>query len=86
MPAPSISKLPTVRKNLDKEKNPNKITTTKTIRDGIPWRSSGYDSMFPLQGAQVQFLAGELRSFKLCGTVKKKRERETERERIMVLT
>ena len=29
---------------------------------GIPWRSGGWDSALPLQGSQVQFLAGELRS------------------------
>ena len=34
---------------------------------GIPWRSSGWDSTLPLQGARVQSLVSELRSHMLRG-------------------
>ena len=33
---------------------------------GLPWWSSGLDSMLPLQGAWVQSLVRELRSFRPC--------------------
>ena len=39
---------------------------------GIPWQLSNSDSVLPLQGAEVQSLAGELRSHMLCGMAKKK--------------
>ena len=39
---------------------------------GVPWWSSGQDSMLLLPRAQVQFLVGELRSCKLCSAAKKK--------------
>ena len=39
---------------------------------GIPWLSSGYDSVLPLVGIQVQSLVRELRSRKLHSTAKKK--------------
>lgn len=29
---------------------------------GLPWRSNGWDSAFPLRGVRVQSLAGELGS------------------------
>ena len=35
-----------------------------------PWWSSGYDSMVPLNGTQIQYLVGELRSCKLCGAAR----------------
>ena len=35
----------------------------KSNDKGLPWRSSGQDSTFSLQGAQVQFLVKELRSY-----------------------
>ena len=38
---------------------------------GIPWQSSGQDITLPLQGKQVRSLVGELRSYVLCGTAKK---------------
>ena len=41
------------------------------LNEGIPWQSSGYDSMLPLQGAQVQSLVRELRACKPCGQKKK---------------
>ena len=34
----------------------------KAIFWGLPWRSSGWDSELPLQGARVQSLVGELGS------------------------
>ena len=40
---------------------------------GLPWWSSGWDSMIPLQGAWVWSLVGELRSHMLCGVAKKKK-------------
>ena len=46
---------------------------------GLPWRSSGWDSALPLQGTQVRFLAGELRSGMLCRAdkkIEKKRKKE----------
>ena len=38
----------------------------------IPWRSSGWDSVLPLQGARVHSLVGELGPHKLHGAAKKK--------------
>ena len=43
---------------------------------GLPWRSSGWDSVLPLQGARVPSLIGVLRSHMLRGAAKKK-ERES---------
>ena len=37
----------------------------------LPWWSTDYDSVLPLQRAQVQILAGELRSCMLLGLAKK---------------
>ena len=39
---------------------------------GLPWRCSGYDSVLSMQGAQVQSLVRDLRSFMLCGAAKNK--------------
>ena len=38
----------------------------KSVFEGIPWKSSGEDSEFPLLGALVQSLVKELRSYKSC--------------------
>ena len=46
---------------------------------GIPWQSSGLNSAFPMQEAQVLFLAGKLRSRTLHNKAKKKKK-ERERE------
>ena len=43
---------------------------------GIPWWSSDWDSAFSLPRAQVQSLVGELRSQKLRGMAKKKKEKK----------
>ena len=40
---------------------------------GIPWWSSGYRILLPLEGTQVQSLVRELGSHKPCGQKKKKR-------------
>ena len=49
---------------------------TKTIKctqvRGLPWRSSAWDSVLPMQGAQVRSLVGELGSPMLHGVAKKK--------------
>ena len=52
------------------------VATLKNEKVGIPWRSSGWDSVLPLRGgggggAWVQSLFGELGSRELCGTAKK---------------
>ena len=39
-----------------------------TVFQGLPWWSSGEDSMLPPQGARVRSLVGELRSCMLPGT------------------
>ena len=36
----------------------------KTTQQGIPWWSSGFDSVLSLLRAQIRFLVGELRSLK----------------------
>ena len=41
---------------------------------GLPWQSSGCDSMFPVEGAWVQSLVGELRSHITYGMAKKKKK------------
>ena len=41
-------------------------------RLGLPWRSSGWDSEPPMQGAWVRSLVGELRSHMLHMAKKKK--------------
>ena len=43
---------------------------------GSPWRSSGQESVLPLQGAWVQSLVRELRSRMLHGMAKKKKSSE----------
>ena len=40
---------------------------------GLPWRSSGWDTMLPLQGAWVQALVRELGSHMPPGAAKKKK-------------
>ena len=47
------------------------ILRQKNKFDGLPWRSSGWDSVLPLQGAQAPSLVGELRSRKPRGMAKK---------------
>ena len=42
-----------------------RVKLEKGSQKGLPWRSSGYDSTFPLPGAQVQSLVRKLRSHKL---------------------
>ena len=42
-------------------------------RLGLPWRSSGWDSEPPMQGAWVRSLVGELRSHMLHMAKKKKK-------------
>ena len=42
---------------------------------GLPWRSSGYDSELPMQGAWVQSLVRELGSQMPRSTAKKKKKR-----------
>ena len=41
-------------------KNMNKGTKIRNVWEGLPWWSSGWDSMLPMQGAWVQSLVGEL--------------------------
>ena len=43
---------------------------------GLPWWSSGYDFMLPLQGAQVQSLVGELRFHNLLSTAKNNNDKK----------
>ena len=35
-------------------------SVTRTVPKGLPWWSSGYDSVLPMQGAWVLFLVWEL--------------------------
>ena len=42
----------------------------KSNDKGLPWRSSSQDSTFSLQGARVQFLVKELRSYMCLGMAK----------------
>ena len=50
-----------------------KVNTRKNVElRGLPWPSSGYYSMLPLQGPQVQSLVRELRSHMQRGVAKKK--------------
>ena len=47
-----------------------------TLKDsymGPPWQSSGYHSGFPMQGAWVPSLVGELRSHVPCSAARKKK-------------
>ena len=46
--------------------------SVKILRQGLPSQSSGEDSVFPLQGTQVQSLGRELGSHGPCGAAKKK--------------
>ena len=48
-----------------------RIWKVENIISGIPWQSSGYDSVLPpVQGARVRSLVGELRSHKPHGTAR----------------
>ena len=42
------------------------ILAVKTVAEGLPWLSNGYESTLPLQGARVWSLVGKLRSHMLC--------------------
>ena len=44
----------------------------RNMKQGLPWQSNGYDSMLPMQGAQVPSLMGELRSCVPHSTAKNK--------------
>ena len=46
----------------------------KKRAEGIPWQSSGEDSVLPLLEAQVQSLVGELRLHKPCVKAKKEKK------------
>lgn len=43
---------------------------------GISWQSSGQDCVLSLLRVQVQSLVEELRSQKLCGSLKKRKKKE----------
>ena len=43
---------------------------------GLPWWSSGYDSMLPLQGVRVRSLGGEVLHATMCGKKKKKKKKK----------
>ena len=43
---------------------------------GLPWRSSGWHSTLPMQGARVRSLVGELGSHMLHGAAKKKKRKK----------
>ena len=43
----------------------------RKLQEGLPWWSTGLDSVLSMQGTQVQPLAGELRSHMPCGAAKK---------------
>ena len=49
----------------------NKINFKSKWVQGTSWQFNGWDSELPLQGAQVQSLAMEPRSCKLCSVAKK---------------
>ena len=40
-----------------------------------PWQSSGWESIFPMQGARVRFLVRELRSYMLHSAAGKKKKK-----------
>ena len=50
---------------------------------GLPWRSSGWHSALPMQGARVRSLVGELGSHMLHGAAKKKKKK-LEKELIQI--
>ena len=45
----------------------------KVLSLGLPWWSSGWDSMFSMSGILVRSLIGEPGSHMTCGKVKKKK-------------
>ena len=53
----------------------------RNVIRGLPWGSSGYDSVRPLQGAWVRSLVQELRSYKPHGVEKKKKVGRKERKK-----
>ena len=48
------------------------ILAVKTVAEGLPWLSNGYESTLPLQGARVWSLVGKLRSHMPCGLARRK--------------
>ena len=56
-------------------------TAIKKQKQGIPWRSSQWDSALSLPRARVQFLVGELRSCKPHSTAKKKKKTQKNKNR-----
>ena len=50
----------------------------KYIHKGLPWRSSGQDSMIKMQGTWVQSLVRELESHMVCSAAKKKKKHPKE--------
>ena len=48
----------------------------KEVEKELSWRSSGQESVLPMQGLQVQSLVRELRSHMSSGVVKLKRKKE----------
>ena len=47
----------------------------RNVVQGLPWGSSGYGSVLPLQGTWVRSLVQELRSYKPHGVAKKSRKK-----------
>ena len=47
------------------------VVVQKLTRRGLPWRSRGYDSAPPMQGAWVPSLIAELRTYMPRGMAKK---------------
>ena len=44
----------------------------RNMKQRLPWQSNGYDSMLPMQGAQVPSQVGKLRSHVPCCAAKKR--------------
>ena len=66
------------RRQMSNTDNPLEAFTIGNL--GLPWKSSAYDSVLPLnplnpQGASVQSLVGELRCH-MCGKKKKEKKKK----------
>lgn len=48
---------------------------TNILTDGLPWWSSDYDSMLPVQGTQIRTLVGKIPHAVKCGQKQTKKQK-----------
>ena len=70
------------RKSCKRQKFIQCMVCPRTRGWGPPWQSSGYDSVLPVQGVQVQSLGGELGFYMPCRVAKKLKKKKKKKKEL----